>query len=222
MDPKKVSSIVDWPIPASVRDFQFFVGFCNYYRRFIPRFSALLRPLTALTRKDTPFVWNPELEACFSKVKSVFLTNPILIMPNQAEPFVLETDASEVGCGAVLSQYRLKELRPVAFYSAVWSAAELNYDVHDKELLAVIKALKEWRHLLCEAKYPVTVYTDHKNLTYFLTSRSLNRRQARWSQFLADYDLKFVYRPGPENVVADALSRHSGPIEEEGVYPPLI
>jgi hypothetical protein len=137
-----------------------------------------------------------------------FTTAPFLVLPDQTAPFILETDASDFAAGAIITQIRSDGLpHPVAFYSFSWTPAELNYDIHDKELLIIIKALKEWRALLCETQHPVTVFTDYRNLEYFLTSRTLNRRQARWSQFLVDYSLIFKYRPGNQNGAADALSR---------------
>ena len=129
-------------------------------------------------------------------MKAAFTTAPILIHPDFSSPFFLETDASDFALGAILSQTGEDErLHPVAFHSRKFSAAEINYEIHDKELLAIVDSFQEWRHLLEGAQHPVTVYTDHKNLEYFMSARVLNRRQARWSMSLSRFDFKITYRP---------------------------
>ena len=120
----------------------------------------------------------------------------------------METDASDFALGAVLSQYQDDGLlHPVAYYSRKFSAAEINYDVYDKELLAIITAFEQWRHYLDGAQHTITVFCDHRNLQYFASSWVLNRRQARWSLFLADFDFVISYRPGTQQGKPDALSR---------------
>jgi hypothetical protein len=208
MDASKVASIRNWAQPKCVKELQSFLGLCNYYRDFIPGFASIVFPLYALTRKDAQFSWNEESQKSFEKIKSVFLSDQVLVQPDSTKQFYLECDASDFAMGAVLSQMNQHGvLRPIGFYSRKFTAAEVNYEIHDKELLAIIEGLKNWRHYCIGTVLPVVVFTDHKNLQYFMSSRQLNRRQARWSLFLADYNFQIVIRPGRQQVVSDALSR---------------
>jgi len=129
--------------------------------------------------------------------------------PQDSEPFRIEADSSDFASGAVLSQQLPGEGKwhPVAFYSKSLSPVERNYEIHDKEMLAIIHALEEWRHFLEGAQHPVEIWTDHKNLEYFMTAKKLNRRQARWSLYLARFDFKLTHRPGRSMGKPDALSR---------------
>jgi hypothetical protein len=139
-----------------------------------------------------------------------FTSAPILIHPDPAKPFIVETDASNFALGAILSQFGIDGLlHPVAFYSQKLTSAEINYQVYDKELLAIITTFKQWRRYLAGVQHRVQILTDHKNLLYFTTTRTLNRRQARWSIFLADFDFEIQYQPGTQQAKVDALSRHS-------------
>jgi len=134
-----------------------------------------------------------------------------------ARPTVIETDASDYALGAVLSQVPDDgRLHPVAFHSRMFKPAEINYDIHDKEMLAIVAALKEWEHMLKSCQEEFTVYTDHKNLEYFATTKVLSRRQARWAEFLSEFWFKVVYRPGHLNAKADILSRRRDDADKEG------
>ena len=177
-DPKKTQVVRDWPQPSSVKEVQRFIGFANFYRKFIRNFSAVAAPMTDLTKKKSgSFKWSPEAERAFRELKVRFSSAPILTLPDPSLPFVVEV-------GAVLSQ-RLADgkLHPCAFFSARLSAAERNYDVGDRELLAIKMALEEWRHWLEGAQHPFVVWTDHKNLEYIQRAKRLNPRQARWALF---------------------------------------
>ena len=210
MDPKKVEAVKDWPRPESVKDVQSFLGFANFYRRFIKGYSAIASPLTELTKKGETFEWTDVRQKAFDKLKEAFTTAPILQTFDPELQLVLETDASDYAIGACLSQQKHgdnEKPRPVAFFSRKMQQAELNYEIHDKEMLAVVEAFREWRVYLEGSKYPVRVFTDHKNPTYFTTTKQLNRRQTRWSEFLAAFNFKIAYVKGSENVRADALSR---------------
>jgi hypothetical protein len=218
MDPSKVSSVTDWPAPKNAHDIQVFLGFANFYRRFIKSFAKVAQPITKLLRKDTKFTWAEEQDKAFETLKSMFTTAPILAHPDPSRPFVVETDASDYALGGVLSQYDDKrQLLPVAFYSRQLLAAERNYEIYDKELLAIHECFKEWRHFLQGGSNPVTVLCDHKNLAYFMTTRHLSRRQARWALFFSEFDFVITHRPGTRNAKADMLSRRSDylPLEEE-------
>jgi transposase InsO family protein len=208
MDPKKTSAILDWPEPASVRDVQIFIGFANFYRRFIRGFSTIAAPLTRLLQKDRTFVFDDLARQAFQQLKHAFTTAPVLAHFHPDRPSTIETDASDFAIAAVLSQPDADGvLHPVAFYSRKLTAAELNYEIYDKEMLAIITAIKEWRAYLEGAAHPFTVYTDHRNLEYFTTTKVLNRRQARWAEILGSYDFKIIYRPGASMGKPDAMTR---------------
>lgn len=217
MDPAKIKSIVSWPAPKSAHDIQIFLGFANFYRRFIKNYSQIAMPLTSLLKKDTKFVWSETANTAFQTLKSSFTTAPILAHADPSLPFVLETDASNFAIGAVLSQASPDAtLHPVAFFSRKMSPAESNYEIYDKELLAIRMALEEWRHHLEGAQHKVLIYTDHKNLEYFTTTRHLTQRQIRWSQYLSRFNFQIVWRPGVTAGKPDALSRRTdyAPSEE--------
>ncbi len=176
MDPDRVQAVVDWPTPDSRKALQRFLGFANFYRRFIRSFSQLAAPLTALTSIKTPFRWSSAAEAAFTKLKGCFVSAPILIAPDPSRQFVVEVDASEVGVGAVLSQRSSSDdkVHPCAYFSHRLSPAERNYDIGNRELLAVKLALEEWRHWLEGSGVPFIVWTDHKNLEYIKSAKRLN------------------------------------------------
>ncbi|QRW17328.1 Retrotransposable element Tf2 protein [Rhizoctonia solani] len=155
MDQKKIKAVTSWPQPKTVKQVQAFLGFVNYLRWFIPNFSSVARPLHNLTKKETPWSWgNPE-EAAFQELKLLVTQSPVLVHSNPDLPYYLETDASGVAMGAILSQR-------VAYMSKSFSGAKANYDTHNKELLAIIKALEEWRIFLEATDRPIQVFTDHQ------------------------------------------------------------
>ena len=208
-DPAKVKAVADWPVPTNRKQLQRFLGFANFYRRFIRNYSRVASPLTKLTSLKNPFSWSPEASAAFTQLKNLFCSAPVLSHPDPAAQFVVEVDASESGVGAVLSQRSPSDqkLHPCAFFSRQLSPAERNYDVGNRELLAVVLAFKEWRHWLEGASQPFVVWSDHKNLSYLRSARRLNSRQARWALFLGRFNFTLTYRPGSRNVKPDALSR---------------
>ena len=226
MDEGKVEVINTWTPPKTVKELQRFLGFANFYRRFLKGYSQITAPLTTLLRgKPKSLLWNPEAAAAFALLKRAFVSAPILALPDPSIPFLVEVDASSTGVGAVLSQRSGVPPRrhPCAFFSKKFTPAELNYDIGNRELLAVKLALEEWRHWLEGARHPFVVLTDHKNLEYIREARRLNPRQARWALFFTRFNFTLTYRPGPKNIQADALSRiHDAPecVEEpEGILP---
>lgn len=217
--PEKVSSVIDWPVPTNVKQVQQFVGFTNYYRRFISNYSLLAAPLTNLTKKDTPFLWSESCSKSFHDLKSAISSGPVLRHADPNLPFTLETDASNFAIGAVLYQPAPENpslLHPVAFYSKKLEPAEINYDVHDKELLAIICSLEHWRHHLVGSPFKISILCDHKNLIFFQARRHLKSRHARWATRLSPFQFTLSYRPGASNDAADALSRRSDYAFSEG------
>ena len=208
MDPAKVEAVKNWPKPETVKGVQAFLGFANFQRRYIKDFSEILAPLSGLTKKDTPFEWTTDCQQAFDRVKKAITSAPVLRLFDHSKPAIIETDASDKAIGAVLLQEDEQgRMHPVAFYSRKLTAPELNYDIHDKELLAIVVALEEWEHYLQGATHETLILTDHKNLALFTTTKTLNRRQIRWYEQIASYNFVIRYRKGSENGRADALSR---------------
>ncbi|KAL4017963.1 hypothetical protein IC575_021546 [Cucumis melo] len=201
VDPAKIEAVTNWPRPSTVSEIQSFLGLAGYYRRFVEDFSRIASPLTQLTRKGTPFVWSPACESSFQELKQKLVTAPVLTVPDGSGNFVIYSDASKKGLGCVLMQ----QGKVVAYASRQLKIYEQNYPTHDLELVAVVFALKIWRHYLYGEK--IQIYTDHKSLKYFFTQKELNMRQRRWLELVKDYDCEILYHPGKANIVADALSR---------------
>ncbi|KAK3562595.1 hypothetical protein QTP86_002072 [Hemibagrus guttatus] len=225
MDERKVAAVRDWPPPTTIKELQRFLDFANFYRRFIRRYSSITSPLTSLLRnKPRSLTWNPAASQAFNTLKTAFTTAPLLVHPNPDLPFIVEVDASTTGVGAVLSQQQGNPpvLHPCAFFSRKLSPAEANYDIGNRELLAIKLALEEWRHWLEGAKHPFVVLTDHKNLEYLRAAKRLNPRQARWALFFTRFRFTISYRPGPKNVKADALLRLHGREEPSEEPEPIL
>jgi hypothetical protein len=203
VDPKKVEAVVNWERPTNVHEIRSFLGLAGYYRRFVEGFSKLSGPLTALTKKNTRFVWTEDCEHSFQELKRRLVTAPILTLPSGSGGFIIYSDASRRGLGCVLMQNG----KVVAYASRQLKNHELNYPTHDLELAAIVFTLKIWRHYLYGEK--CEIYTDHKSLKYLFTQKELNLRQRRWLELIKDYDCVINYHPGKANVVADALSRKS-------------
>ena len=208
MDPTKLGGIKDWPTPTTVKQVRSFLGFGNFYRRFIRKFSELAHPLNNLLKKDVKFDWTPECQLAFDTLKRKFTKEPVLMMPDQTRPFQIECDASKYASGAVLTQTDSNgDRHPVAFISKTFSPTERNYEIYDRELLSIIRALEEWRHYIMGSGHSTIVYSDHKNLTYYRSAQNLNRRQARWSLYLSEFDIKLIHQAGTKMIQSDALSR---------------
>ena len=200
MDPKKIEVVISWKRPSTVRDVHCFLGFANFYRIFIQNYSKIAALLTKLTCKDK-LEWSLEANQAFEALKKAFTTTPILIHQDFQKPFFLESDAFDFALGAVLSQPSEDGcLHPVAFHLQKFTAVEINYEIHEKELLVIVDSFQEWRHFLKGAQHLVTVYTDHKNLEYFMSAKVLNRRQARWSISLLCFNFIITYRPGTQKI----------------------
>lgn len=215
MDPKKTEAVRDWPTPTSVKEVQSFLGFANFLRKFIRDYSKTTIALTEITKKEKGFRWDVEQEQAFTELKVKFTNAPVLRLFNPNLRIVIFTDASDFAIGACFYQIQEDGKRlPVGYHSRKLTPAELNYDIHDKELLAIVVAMEEWSVWLRGSRYKVTVYSDHKNLTSFTTTKKLNRRQVRWAEMLADIDFEIIHCKGTENGAADALSRRVDYVQE--------
>ena len=160
MDPQKVQAIVNWKTPTCVKDIQAFIGFANFYRRFVQAFSKVVAPLIALIQKDVPFKWTEDCQKAFDLLKQRFTTAPILAHFDPSKEIIVETDASDWVSAGILSQYSVDNiLCPVAFFSKKHSAQEVNYEIYNKELLVIICAFEEWRPELEGSAFPIKVIT---------------------------------------------------------------
>ena len=204
-DPKKISAVADWPAPTTVRKIRQFVGMASWYRRFVPNFSTIVAPLTRLTGKNARWRWGEEEEKAFQALKSALTSAPILACPDFRRPFVLQTDASTIGLGAVLTQEFEEGERVIAYASRTLNSAEQNYSATELECLAVVWGIRRMRDYL--EGYRFTVITDHQALKWLRRLESPSGRLSRWLCELQQYDFEIQYRRGALNHVADALSR---------------
>jgi RNase H-like domain found in reverse transcriptase/Reverse transcriptase (RNA-dependent DNA polymerase) len=208
MDAVKLGGIKDWPVPTMLKQTRSFHGFENFYWKFIFHYSELARPLNDLTKKDKKFEWTTDCQKAFDTMKKWFTEEPVLLMPDQTKPFQIESDASKVATGAVLTQLDSNgDRHPVAFLSKTFSETKRKYEIYDWELLGIIRVLKEWRHYIQGSGHTMIVHSDHKNLTYFWMAQKSNDQQARWSLYLSGFDLKLIHLPGTKMVQSDAPSR---------------
>ena len=218
MDPAKVDAIKQWDSPTCVQEVRSFIGFCNFYRQFIKDFSKIAGPLNTLTKKDVKFAWTEECELAFKRLKQQVCEAPILNHFDPSKQCHVETDSSDYVSAGVLSQEDGNGiLHPVAFFSKRIVPAECNYEIYDKELLAIIRCFEEWRPELEGTAMPVKMLTDHKGLEYFMTTKKLTPRQARWAEFLSEFNFVVTYQNGKKNDKADALTRkpNKQPISDE-------
>ena len=217
MDPAKIAGVTEWPRPACKKDLQKFLGFVNFYRRFVSGFSKIAGPLHSLTGQ-AEWTWGQEQEDAFEALKHAVTSAPVLCIPNDSDQFRVSCDASNYAVGAELMQKQDGKWRTIAFLSKALSPAERNYEIYDRELLAIMTSLDEWRHFLMGARETFEIHSDHRNLTYFRRPQRLNPRQARWVVELQNYDFNLIHRPGSTMGKADALSRradHSEGVEED-------
>src|SRR5258708_7117381 len=210
IDPTKVHGVTEWPTPMKVKEVQSFLGFVNFYWKFIHDFSDITRPLYALTRKTQWWVWGSPKQKAFDALKKAVTSTPVLTFPSQSSCFCLKCDASNFATRAVLSQVQADGThQPIAFMSKGFSDAEHNYQIHDKEMLAIMCALDKWCHFLEGATEKFKILTDHWNLAYFRDTQKLNRQQACWSLFLSHFDFSLCHQPGQLMGKPNALSWRS-------------
>jgi RNase H-like domain found in reverse transcriptase len=205
MQQSKVQALADWPRLTAVTEVQSFLGLANYYRRLIRDFARVSAPLSDLTKKGVPFEWGGGQENSFQNTKYAVTGAPVLQLADSSKPYIVTCDASDIGIGAVLEQEGEHGSHPVAFASRKLSSAEMNYPVHEREFLAIVYALNEWRPYLHGSLF--IIKPDHHPLRYLDTQSDLSKRHMRWMETLQEYDYEILYVQGKFNVVADALSR---------------
>ena len=216
MDTAKVEAITKWKEPENVKDVQGFLGFANFYRRFIKGFSRIVQPMVNLTKKDSKWNWSDACQTGFDKLKVAFTTAPVLAHFDPTKQIYVETDASDYVSSGILSQKGNDGvLHPVAFMSKKHSPTECNYEIYDKELLAIVRCFEDWRAELQGASHSIVVLTDHRNLETFMTTRQLSRRQVRWSEFLSQFSFGLKWRQGKEGKKPDSLTRRSQDLPQD-------
>lgn len=208
-DPQKVECVSNWPQPRTVHDVRSFLGTCSYYRRFIPLFSDLARPLNKLTEKGAKFVWTNDCENSFQILKEKLTQSPVLAYPCMNKPFILDTDASGYGIGAVLSQVVDGLEKPISYFSRSMNKHERNYCVTRRELLAIVESVKHFHHYLYGSSF--NVRTDHGALNWLRRFKNPEGQIARWIEVLETYTFTIEHRPGKQHGNADGLSRQCFP-----------
>ena len=200
--PSKIECVQNFPEPKTKKQLQSFIGLAGFYRRFVPNFAEIMVPLYDLLRNGATWKWGPEEQAAFQEIKCRLCSQPVVLkLPDMDNEFVVASDASGTGLGAVLSQGG----HVVEYASRRLSRAEVNYSATDRELLAIVWAIERWRQYLLGHRF--AVLTDHRPLTYLHSLKEPKGRLARWVSKLQEYDFSLFYRPGSNNVVADCLSR---------------
>ena len=217
MSEKKIEEVKNWAVPRKVKDVQEFLRFANCYQRFIQGFVQIAVPLTALTRKDEPWSGTPQCQKDFDMLKQRFTSAPIFAHLDATLLSIIETGTSDYAVRAIHSQTQNNgRVHLVAFLSQKFSPAEMNYDIQDKDMVAIVLAFQEWIHQLKSCKQQILVWTDNRNLEYLTTSKVLSRLQARWYEFLAEFDFVVRYRPNDKIGKPDELSRRWDLRPEEG------
>ena len=208
-DPDKLTAVSNFPAPRTDRQIKQFLGLAGYYRRFIPNFSKIAKPLTELLKKGAKFQWSNDQDLSFSTLKTLLCSEPLLQYPDFTKPFVLTTDASGYAIGGILSQGPIGKDLPIAYTSRLLASAEINYSTIEKELLAIIYCVAHFRPYLYGRRFYLV--TDHKPLVWLHSVKDPTSRLVRWRLKLAEYEYEVIYKAGKTNVNADALSRNPVP-----------
>jgi len=217
VDPIKTAAIWDWKQPTSKKGIQEFMGSVNFYRRFIEGFSRTAKPLFDRTREDIKWEWGHKEQAAFDELQQKLCSTPVLTYFKPGRPLLDETDASKYVSSGLLSQHDEDgKWRPIAYWLKTRAPAKCNYDVHDKELLAIVRARREWRRYLRGSGQHANVFTDHQNLIRFTTTKELTDLQIRWSKVLSRFDFTIEFRPGKEGRKPDGLTRRKADMPQEG------
>ena len=214
-DPAKTQKVKEYPVPEDQTQLRQFLGLSSYYRQFVPGFAKLASPLLSLLKKDAIFQWTDVCQKAFEKLKEQLVTAPVLAYPEfgDTHSFVLETDASIQGFGAVLAQKKEDgQVHPIAYASRSLQPHEKNYVITELETLELVWAAKHFRLYLLG--HPCTVYTDHAACTSLLHSKNPSPKLASWAMIVEELDLDIKHRPGKGNTNADALSHN--PVDSKG------
>ena len=210
MEEEKVRGVLDWLTSKYVKDVQKLLGLANYYCQFIERFTSIARPLHNMVKKNKKCNWTEKQEKAFRELKERFTKEPVLVAPDIDKKMRMEVNASDYTTRGVLSIECEDGLqRPVVFLSKSLNETEKNYEIHDKEILAIIRGLENWRHLLKDTCFKFEIWTNHKNLEYFMKMQKLNHRQAQWALYLSRFDFTLKHVLGTKMGKADRLSRQS-------------
>lgn len=199
-DPDKTAAMVTWPVPSSVTELRGFLGLTGYYKRFVKNYGLLAKPLTQLLKKKQ-FQWTTEAQDSFESLKQAMVSTPVLALPNSDKPFVIDTDASDIGIGAVLMQ----DQQSVAFMSKALGPTHQKMPIYEKEFLAVIMVVEKWRPYLQRQEF--IIRTDHRSLAYLNDQNLHSDMQRKAMARLMGLQFRVVYRKGKDNEAADALSR---------------
>lgn len=220
-DPKNVEAIGIMEAPKKVKGVRRFVGMCNFYRKHIPRFALIAKPLTNLTRKGVPFHWTEECEGAFQTLKGCLTSAPILVRADLSKQFELHTDSSKFYIAGALMQREGNSLHPIGYFSRKLNATEQNYTVTDQEALAIVQSCRFFHHYLWGKEF--TVVTDHQALTAVFKRKTKCPRMSRYILEMREYCFKIQYKKGSQHTVPDALSRPVGAVNEvrEGGLRPI-
>jgi len=203
--PDKIQALKDWPTPHCITDVRAFLGLASYYRKFVKGFATIAERLTALNKKMVRYSWTPQAQDAFERLKQALIDVTSLAFPVPYLPCTLDTDASEVAIGAVLSQKIDGEEHPIAFFSRAMNPLQKQYCATRRELLAVISALQHFRHYLIGNK--VILRTDHYSLKWLKTFKIPEGIMACWIETLAEFDIEIEHRPGLAHYNVDGVSR---------------
>ena len=204
-NPEKTEVIKNFPVPRNPKEIKSFLGLIGYYHKFIPQFSKISKPLTGLLKKDKPFIWSEEQQTAFETLRDILLSPIILQYPDFTKDFIVTTDASNHSVGAILSQGEIGQDLPISYASRTLNSAEGNYNTTEKELLAIIWAVKHFRPYIYGRKFKIV--TDHRALTWLFNVKDPGSKLIRWRLQLEEYDYQIVHKPGRVNSNADCLSR---------------
>jgi RNase H-like domain found in reverse transcriptase len=199
---------MDWPAPKTVKEVQSFIGFGNFYCHFVKGFSHLAHPLHDLLKKNTKFFWSEECQESFDQLKKWFTEEPVLMMPDHLKPFQIQVNSLLFATGGILTQMNTdRDRHPCTYLSKSLMKEQRNHDTGDRELLAIVWALREWRHYIQGSGHTTIVLSDHDNLKHFKVPQTIGQQMAQWTLYLSEFDIKLVHIPGKKNIQAHSLSQ---------------